>query len=496
MAYESFEVSETEEYGDLLNKYQKKEKLKIGLYTSAYFEYYRMYPKTLEKFVNSDVNVVIGNLKKTFKDEAEIIWPGTVTTMDDADAAGSLFKRENVDLVIFVMFTYTVDVISIQCLKYVQNTPLLIFLRQSHDDIEFDSNYEQTLRNSSMISASQLTGTFRKMGIFKNFEVIVGSDNDKLAYVQVKKYFDSLKTYLYLKELNIGIVGHVFRGMYDHEFDRTSIAGVLGPQVIDIQVAHFLKIWEKVTDAEVQDFIKETQWIRKYEFKDISEEDFYKECKFTVAYMKLIKKFRIDAACYLGQHFVEVKTGCTGYLSNLFFGKDKKIMTNTEGDINGLIMMCIMNKLTGQTPLFGEWGEYGLKENAMQIMMHGYADLDHAKDVEYVKITPTPENWGFTGSGFSIEFTAKPGIVTIGHFIDDKEDGWRMLISKGEALDVKKSIPCEDVTLLYKPEMPVKEFVKKILIKGFDHHAIICYSDVTQELSYIADFMGIKKDFV
>jgi L-arabinose isomerase len=496
MAFESFEVSETEEYGDLLNKYQKKEKLKIGLYTSAYFEYYRMYPKTLEKLVNSDVDVVISNLRKTFKDEAEIIWPGTVTTMDEADAAGSLFKRENVDLIVFVMFTYTVDVISIQCLKYVQNTPLLVFLRQSHDDIEFDSDYEQTLRNSSMISASQLTGTFRKMGIFKKFEVVVGSDKDKAAYAQMKKYFDSLKTYLYLKELNIGIVGHVFRGMYDHEFDRTRIAGILGPQVIDIQVAHFLSIWEKVTDAEVGEFIKEAQWIREYEFKNILEEDFYKECKFTVAYRKLIKKFRIDAACYLGQHFVEVKTGCTGYLSNLFFAKDKKIMTNTEGDINGLIMMCIMNKLTGQTPLFGEWGEYGLKENAMQIMMHGYADLDQAKSSEYVKITPTPENWGFTGSGFSIEFTAKPGIVTIGHFIDDNEDGWRMLISKGEALDVKKSIPCEDVTLLYKPEIPVKEFVKKILIKGFDHHAIICYGDVTEELSYIADFMGIKKDFV
>ena len=28
MSFESFEVSEKEEYGDLLNKYQKKEKLK------------------------------------------------------------------------------------------------------------------------------------------------------------------------------------------------------------------------------------------------------------------------------------------------------------------------------------------------------------------------------------------------------------------------------------------------------------------------------------
>jgi L-arabinose isomerase len=155
-------------------------------------------------------------------------------------------------------------------------------------------------------------------------------------------------------------------------------------------------------------------------------------------------------------------------------------------------MMCIMNMLTGQTPLFGEWGEFGIRENAMQIMMHGYADPDYAKEPRFVKITPTPENWGFTGAGFSMEFTAKPGVVTVGHFIDDKESGWRMLISRGEALDAGESIPCEDVTLILRTETPITEYVRKILLTGFDHHAIICYGDVTRELSWVADLMGIS----
>jgi len=496
MAVESFEVSDQDQFGDLLNKYEKKQRLKVGLYTSAYFEYYRMYPKTLEQFVNQDVNVVLDNLKQTLGEEAEIIWPGTITTMNEADAAGRLFKKESVDLLIFVMFTYTVDVISIQCLRYVENTPLLIFLRQSHQNIDFKSNYEQTLRNSAMISASQLTGTFKKMGIFENYEVVVGHDMDTSSYQQIKKYFNAVKTQIHLRELTVGIIGHVFRGMYDHEFDRTSITGVLGPQVIDIQISHLLDIWNTVTEREIKDFVQEVSWVKAYEFQEVSEEDFHRECRFAIAYKKLLDKFHLDAACYLGQHFVEVKTGCTGYLSNMFFAKDKKLMTNTEGDVNGLIMMCLMNKLTGQTPLFGEWGEFGIKENAMQIMMHGYADPDYAKEPRYVKITPTPENWGFAGKGFSMEFTAKPGVVTVGHFIDDKAEGWRMLISRGEALEVQESIPCEDVTLLLKTEIPIKEYIKNILITGFDHHAIICYGDVTQELGYIADLLKIKKNYL
>jgi L-arabinose isomerase len=496
MAIESFEVSKTEEYGDLLTRKNKKDKLKIGFYASAYFEYYRMYPHSLETYIKNDYKVVLNNIKKNFGNSAEIIESGIVTTLDEADHAGKVFKESNLDLVIFCLFTYTIDVMSIQFLRYVENIPLLIFLRQSHKDIDFNSNYEQTLRNSSMIGMSQLTGTFKKMKIFNNFEVIVGYDNENLSYLKMKKYVNALLAYLRLRNVNIGIIGHVFRGMFDHEFDIASVTGILGPQIIDVQLSHLMDIWQAVSEKEIQDFIENAKWIRKYKFENVTENDFYKECKFTIAYNKLLEKFRLDAACYLGQHFIEVKTGCTGYLSNVFFAKEKKIMTNTEGDVLGLIMMCIMNSLTGQTPLFGEWGEFGIKENAMQIMMHGYADLDYAKNPSYVKITATPENWGFTGSGFSIEFTSKPGIVTIAHFIEDRTEGWRMLITRGEALDVEQSIPCEDVTLIFKPEIEIKEFIKIILSKGFDHHAVICYGDLTEELGYIADFMGIKKDII
>jgi L-arabinose isomerase len=496
MAIESFEVSTSNEFGDLLNTKRGTERLKIGVYTSAYFEYFRMYPESLRTFVESDVQVVRNHLEKTFGDEVDFIHSPLVVTMDDADHTGRLFKEKGVDMVIFIMFTYSVDVISLQFLRHVEGIPLMIFLRQSHRDIDLTSDYEQTLRNSAMISASQLTGAFKKMNAFKRYEVFIGADDEQRPYDEMYRYCKAYRTYKDLRELNLGIIGHVFRGMFDHEFDRTRIYGMLGPQVIDIQISHLLNEWESVTPGDVDQFIEDNRWIEEYTFVDVGEEDFEKECRFAIAYQRIIERFRLDAACYLGQHFVEQKTGCTGNLSNIFFAKQKQVMTNTEGDINGLIMMCLMNRLTGQTPLFGEWGEFGIRENAMQIMMHGYADLDHAKDSSYVKITGTPENWGFTGAGFSAEFTAKPGVVTVGHFIDDAQRGWRMLICLAESLDTVQSIPCQDVTLLLRPKMPIETFIREILEKGFDHHAIICYGDVTKELGYIADFMQIEKDLL
>jgi len=52
---------------------------------------------------------------------------------------------------------------------------------------------------------------------------------------------------LVLRTVSLGMIGHVFRGMYDHEFDRTRIAGALGPQVSTSRSRTCFDIWEKVT---------------------------------------------------------------------------------------------------------------------------------------------------------------------------------------------------------------------------------------------------------
>ena len=52
-------MSKDDTFGDLLNDYEKKEKVKVGVLTCGYFEYWRMYPETLEAFVRADLDVVM-----------------------------------------------------------------------------------------------------------------------------------------------------------------------------------------------------------------------------------------------------------------------------------------------------------------------------------------------------------------------------------------------------------------------------------------------------
>jgi L-arabinose isomerase len=154
-------------------------------------------------------------------------------------------------------------------------------------------------------------------------------------------------------------------------------------------------------------------------------------------------------------------------------------------------MMLLQRLLTGQTPFFGEWGGFDEELNAILIEMHGFADPQTAKDPNEIWVTSSPENWGYTGNGFSFEFTARPGVATIGHMIDDL-DGYRMIIAKGEILDLPV-LPIREVNFRMRMEKPVKQLLVELLNHGFAHHTIVAYGDLTEELSFIADLMGIRK---
>jgi len=489
---ESFEVAKGDIFGDLLSKdrIRSSEKLKIGLLTGGFFEYWRMYPRTLKETIEKDNQVVLERLSQ----KHQLVYPGLVDSMDSADEAGRCFRDEQINLLIITERTYVPDTYIHQTLSHIPRVPLLFYISQSHDTFNLKTDYEGTLRNSGMMSIVQLVAGFRKMNIYPHLEVVVGGIHDDEAYREIERYIDVVTIYEQLKTMTIGVIGHVFRGMYDFEYDKTMVKGMLGPEVVHVQICHLLDLWETISaeDAEAQKLIKKVH--STYQVEGVEERDIIGAARVAVALKKLVHRFRLDGLVLLGQHYVEAKTKATSYLGMAELHAEGKSLGVTEGDVLGLIMMKIMRHFTGLTPFFGEWAEFDVQRNAMMLLGHGYADPTQAKKGTVLKITPTPEQWGFEGKGFSFEMTFDPGPVTFGHFIRDAK-GWRMLISGGEIMDLP-TIPIHDVSLLVKIERPIKEYVEILTKYGFAHHCIAVRGDVRKELSQLADLMGMEKTFI
>lgn len=77
---------------------------------------------------------------------------------------------------------------------------------------------------------------------------MVGSVDDENAYRKLRCHFKALQAIEDLREANIGIIGHVFRGMYDIELSKTFLKSAFGVNIILIQNSHLMEVWEKVEE--------------------------------------------------------------------------------------------------------------------------------------------------------------------------------------------------------------------------------------------------------
>ena len=489
----SFEVADGGAVGDIVSKDRKnaRKRLKVGLLPLSWFEWWPMYPESgLKEKIQSDSDKFVEIMQAKFGDKYQLVVPEKhVDTLDKAFDMGEYFKSQGVDAVIIDESTYITDFIPIQAIDALGNIPVILFVTQATDNLWDTMNNTDIIRFEGLVGNTQLAGAFKKMG--RPYKAVVGSLEDNEAFEELGRHLKVLQLIEYLKYMDIGFVGHTFRGMYDIEVDKTKIKGVFGPNVLYLDVNHLINIWEALTDDEISEYVEVIKKELPYSIEGIDDEDMRKSVSVGLAVRKLIKQFNIDGLTLLGQHHVEVATRASADLS-FYCAENDGCMTSHEGDLANLVMKYILNKLTGDLPVFLEWSAFDIATDTLLLTHHGVVDPKiHAADQNKCRITPSPEKWDFTGHGMSVEYMAKPGKVTLACLIDDKE-GWKLLLSGGECLELTQA-PSFAPQFRFKHEsLTVKEYIKAIVEEGVAHHVCLVYGDCRDDLRMYAKYAGLK----
>ena len=484
-AVRSFEVAAGEAFGDLLSadRIETGGRIKVGLLSTGFFEYWPMYP-ALKGMAEQDAKVVSDRLAR----KHDIVNSGLVDTIDKADAAGRRFRAEQIDVLILAYRTYIPDAYVHQLLSHLPGVPLLLFASQSRETFDPADDYCGVLRNSGLMALVQLVCGFRKMKDGpRRIESVAGSIHDDEAYRKIDRYLDVVTIYKRLKTMTVGVIGHVFRGMFDFEYDKTSVKGALGPEIINIQIEHLAASWEQATadDPDVRSLIAHAR--STYRINGVGDQDLVSAARAAIALRRLVERFRVDGVALLCQHFVEKKLKTTPNLGLAELHR-AGFPGVAEGDVIGLIMMKILQHLAGKMPFFLEWSEFDVTRNAWMLLGHGFGDPSQARQGS-VQLTPTAEQWGLEGTGCSTFFVPAPGPCTIAHFVQ-QADGWRMFVTSGEILDLEP-LPINDVHALVKVDRPIREFTELLLKAGVPHHAITVRGDVRHELGQLAELLGM-----
>jgi L-arabinose isomerase len=485
-AIESFEVTRGGASGDLLSETYREQPLKIGFLGCGYFEYWRMYPGLREQ-VAGDMKRVADRLAQRHN----IVYPGLVDTLDAADAAGRRFQAERIDLLIISEGTYCPDYFVHQTLLHLPGElPLIIFASQPHRQVQYDVGYDQSLRNSGPMALVQLTGGFRKMGKYEKYEVVAGAIEDDDAYEEIARIVRVHQTIRTLRHTTLGIVGHVFRGMYDFNFDKTAVTGTLGPHVMDIQIQHVVDILKELpeNDPRVAALCQKVK--SSYKVTGLGDDDIRRSARLAIALQELVGRYKLNGLVLLGQHYLEVQANASCFLGLSEILSSDQAVAVTEGDVLGCIITRVLKDFTGRTPFFGEWEEIDQSLNALMLLGHGFIDPRQCRPDRPIEVTPACENWGFEGNSLGFQATYPPGPVTMSHAIQDVR-GWRLLISEGELLDTPP-LRINESSLIVRVDKPVKTYLKELMYHGFSHHVIVAPGRAADQLECFARQLDLE----
>jgi len=483
----SFEEANGDSFGDILTEGKKNQKIKIGLFTGGYFEYWRMFPGTLQKNVESDLERVRANFRSRF---GNVVCSDTVDTLDAAEKAARLFKAEGIDLLVVAYGTYLPDFMTMHVINQLPKVPVVFFSVQNSETIDRSSDYEHSLRNSSTIGIAQITGTMRKLG--RDYKIVVGSIDDERAYRKLGVYVKAVQAISDLRESNIGVIGNVFRGMYDLELSKTFLKSAFDVNVIYIQSGHLLAEWEQVTEAEVK--AEAGKLLARFRKQGVTEDDVERAIKLAIAMERVAKRFRLNAMCFLDQHFLQKQTRTTARIGASLLMENTDMTVACEGDLGGLVTMMLMKSISGEHALMAEWGEYDAQLNSCLLMGHGIGVPSLAKSDADITLTRTPEEWGFEGGGLNYELIVKPGDITLGHVIETAE-GYKMVVSPAKSVDMEK-LPYNELHAMAQVKTPIKEYLESVFESGVTHHCIVGISDMSQELLAVAELLKLKTFYI
>ncbi len=481
----SFDAENAGVFGDVLTRRAPRRRMRIGVLGLGYFEYWRMYP-ALQSQVENDLAQAAGRLRAALT-QCDVTYPGMVDTLDRADEAGDAFRSAQVEVLIVIAGTYLPDFITMHAINKCAARPeVILFNTQTGADVNPADNYVATMRNSALIAITQLSGSFHKMKL--DYRVVVGEIADPAAYAEIASEIAAVRAARRLAMSTYGIVGHVFRGMYDLEFDRAKVKGFLGPEVMTVQAEHLIELWKHIDDAEVQQAT--ARLLARFAVRNVDAADAAKSVRLGLAMRELYKKFNLDGMCFLGQHYLEKMTGAPARMGASLLMEEDDFPVACEGDVGGLVMMDLMRDFTGNTAFQAEWGQFDDANNALFLLGHGIGTPQLAKSDAAITLTGSPEEWGFKGGGLNYELIMKPGPVTFGHVLNCGEN-YRMLISRGEAIDFP-TLPCNELHAMIRTEKPVRTYLRELIEAGVAHHAIAVHGDCAAELERTAEIMRLE----
>ncbi len=426
----------------------------------------------------------------------EVVSAGLVDTAPAALAAGDLFIREDVDLVVCYVATYAT---SSQVLPAVQRVrrPVLVLNLQPAPQLDYENiTTGEWLANCCACCVPEISNAFARSRI--QFNVVSGMlRDDPRAWGVIGEWVQAASVLRSLNRSRIGFLGHTYPGMLDMYSDFTMHHAQLGAHIEVLEMDDLEQRVNAVTEAEAAS--KKEEILSVFEIAEpgsdkismpVTPEALDWSARVACGLDRLVGDFDLEGLTYYyrgldGNAYEQLGAGLIVGNSLL---TARGVPCSGEGDLKTCISMFIMDRLGAG----GSYTEFYAMDFVENFILMGHDGPGHiAISDRKPKLRGLGLYHGKRGYGISVEFSVKTGPITILGTTQTAEGKLKFLVAEGESIP-GPTFRIGNTNSRLKFGLGPAEFMDKWCAEGPTHHVALGVGHQRSKIEKVARLLGLE----
>ena len=201
--------------------------------------------KSLSQIVEDDAQAIVD----TLRERVDVVCPGIVRTVAEAEKAAAEFKRDEVDLLIICHLMWSEDQPLLKLLNEVKHVPLLVWCYSPYEKLPPTLDVAELYRATGACGTLQITGPLVRMG--RSFAFVIGSQRDAALVDTVCEHAEARRLARELRDTTIGLLPARWEVMTDIYVDEFRLMDQIGPTVQHISVAELASASREIEAPDV-----------------------------------------------------------------------------------------------------------------------------------------------------------------------------------------------------------------------------------------------------
>jgi len=418
---------------------------------------------------------------------------GLVDTAAKALDCGHACRQNDIDILLVYVTTYALSSTLLPVL-YRAKVPIILLNLQPEPALDYAAFNRMTDRTEmtgewlaycSACPVPEIANVLKRLEI--PFHQITGTlHNDAECWQQLEEWLRAAEVAHALSHSRMGLMGHYYSGMLDIATDLVQVSGRFGIHLEHFEVDELSALRAEVAPDKIKEKLKAFEQFFQVD-GDCSMASLERSAQTAVALDMLVDRHDLDLLAYYYKGTGENETSISSIILGASMLTGRGVPVAGEYEIKNAIAMKIMDLLG----VGGSFTEYYAVDFAADLVLMGHDGPGHVNIAQdRIKVRPLQVYHGKVGSGLSVEMSVKHGPVTLLSVVEDKDQGFLLLVAEGESVP-GAILEIGNTNSRYRFSLGARGFMEAWNAYGPAHHCAIGVGYIGSQIEKVAALLRL-----